>query len=86
MSQMSFFDAAYGSKRRRTQRDALLAQIEPVHPKAEDDRLPFAIETDATHPSNTAQEHRLGAIAAYALSDLWIARRWFAWAGELRLC
>ena len=85
MSQMSFVDTEYADKRKRTARNAPLIQIDVMHPKADDVRPPYALKTDGAYPADAAREHCLGAGAVCALSNLWIARQWFAWAGELRL-
>ena len=58
MSQISFSDVEYGSKRKRTRREIFLAEmdavipwarlmalIEPVYPKAGNGRRPYALET-----------------------------------------
>ncbi len=81
MSQISFFDAEYADKRKRIQREALLMLSKPAHPN---DAGALA-RPHQTGLQRTTEEHHPGAFAVCALSNLWMARRWFAWAGEVCL-
>ena len=81
MSQTSLFDAEYADKRKRIQREALLMPSKPTHSS---DASALA-RPHQTRPQRATQERHQGAFAVCALSNLWMARRWFAWAGEVCL-
>jgi hypothetical protein len=81
MSQTSLFDAEYADKRKRIRHEALLMPSKPAHPN---DASALA-RPHQTGLQRVTQEHCSGAFAVCALSNLWMARRWLAWAGEVCL-
>jgi hypothetical protein len=85
MSHTSFFDADCATRRKPTRRDAQLAPMGSAYPKADNAYPPYLIKADAAPPSDTTKAQSLRTSTARALSNLWIARRWLAWAGEVCL-
>jgi hypothetical protein len=85
MSQTSFFDADCADRRKPARRDALQAQTGSTHPKAGNESRPYVIKADTVCPSDANHPRDLRTFIACALSNLWIARRWLAWPGEVHL-